>query len=24
MLAQQDLVDVHGKFIPKVVRMNKE
>lgn len=24
MLAQQNLVDIHGKFIPKIVRMNKE
>jgi len=24
MLAQQDLVDIHGKFTPKIVRMNKE
>jgi tRNA-splicing ligase RtcB len=24
MQAQQDLVDVHGKFTPKIVRMNKE
>lgn len=24
MMAQQDLVDVHGKFTPKIVRMNKE
>lgn len=24
MLAQQSLVDIHGKFIPKIVRMNKE
>jgi tRNA-splicing ligase RtcB (3'-phosphate/5'-hydroxy nucleic acid ligase) len=24
MLGQQNLVDIHGKFIPKIVRMNKE
>lgn len=24
MAAQQSLVDVHGKFLPKIVRMNKE
>jgi tRNA-splicing ligase RtcB (3'-phosphate/5'-hydroxy nucleic acid ligase) len=24
MRAQEQLVDIHGKFIPKVVRMNKE
>lgn len=24
MIAQRHLVDIHGKFIPKVVRMNKE
>ncbi|PBQ34552.1 RNA-splicing ligase RtcB [Sphingobacteriaceae bacterium] len=24
MIAQKDLVDIHGKFIPKIVRMNKE
>jgi tRNA-splicing ligase RtcB len=24
MIAQQQLVDIHGKFIPKIVRMNKE
>lgn len=24
MMAQQNLVDIHGKFTPKIVRMNKE